>query len=160
MSNALGCFSDSLAGAVEAAGPSIVRVEARRRLPATGVVWSSDGLIVTTHHVVEQDENIGVGLSDGRTVTATLVGRDGWGVDTTRLRDARGSFVYREHDTTRVAAFVSLVAPAWTIVSSGAVEEFEDPELEEVQRAVARRHRFVLEGHTFELHGSCRRCRG
>jgi S1-C subfamily serine protease len=33
-------------------------------------------LIVTAHHVVEQDENIGIGLSDGRTVTASLVGRD------------------------------------------------------------------------------------
>ena len=31
---------------------------------------------MTAHHVVEQDENIGIGLADGRTVTATLVGRD------------------------------------------------------------------------------------
>lgn len=75
-SEVLTAFSDALASAVESAGPSIVRVEGRRRLPATGVVWSADGLIVTAHHVVEQDENIGVGLTDGRTVTATLVGRD------------------------------------------------------------------------------------
>jgi S1-C subfamily serine protease len=65
-----------LAYTVEAVAPSIVRVEARRRLPATGVVWSADGLIVTAHHVVEQDEEIGVGLADGRTVAASLVGRD------------------------------------------------------------------------------------
>ncbi len=73
---ALASVSDALASAVEIAGPSIVRVEGRRRLPATGVVWSADGLIVTAHHVVEQDENIGIGLAGGRTVTATLVGRD------------------------------------------------------------------------------------
>ncbi len=73
---ALVTLSDALASAVETAGPSIVRVEGRRRLPASGVVWSADGLIITAHHVVEQDENIGIGLADGRTVTATLVGRD------------------------------------------------------------------------------------
>lgn len=76
MSQTLTSFSDALAGAVEAAGPSVVRVEARRRLPASGVVWSADGLIGTAHQVVEQDDNIGIGLADGRTLTATLVGRD------------------------------------------------------------------------------------
>jgi S1-C subfamily serine protease len=75
-SEVLTAFSDALASAVETAGPSIVRVEGRRRLPATGVVWSADGLIVTAHHVVERDDNIGIGLADGRSVTATLVGRD------------------------------------------------------------------------------------
>jgi S1-C subfamily serine protease len=69
-------FPEALAGAVETAGASVVRVEGRRRLPASGVVWSPDGVIVTAHHVVEQDENIGIGLPDGKTVTAKLVGRD------------------------------------------------------------------------------------
>lgn len=73
---ALASLSDALASAVETAGPSIVRVEGRRRLAASGIVWSADGLIVTAHHVVEQDENIGIGLADGRQVTASLVGRD------------------------------------------------------------------------------------
>jgi S1-C subfamily serine protease len=40
------------------------------------MVWSADGVIVTAHHVVERDENIQVGLADGRTVSASLVGRD------------------------------------------------------------------------------------
>jgi len=76
MSNTLTALSDALAAAVEAAGPSVVRVEARRRLPASGIVWSADGLIVTAHHVVERDENIRVGLPDGQTVPASLIGRD------------------------------------------------------------------------------------
>jgi S1-C subfamily serine protease len=76
MTNALESLSDALAGAVEAAGPSTVRVEGRRRLPASGVVFAADGIIVTAHHVLEQDENIGIGLADGRTVSATVVGRD------------------------------------------------------------------------------------
>lgn len=69
-------LSTALAAAVEFAGASIVRVEARPRLPASGIVWSSDGVIVTAHHVVEQDDNITIGLSDGRTAAAKLVGRD------------------------------------------------------------------------------------
>lgn len=76
MSNTLTSLSEALAAAVEAAGPAVVRVEARRRLPASGIVWSADGLIVTAHHVVEQDDNIRVGLPDGQTVPASLVGRD------------------------------------------------------------------------------------
>jgi S1-C subfamily serine protease len=53
-----------------------VKVDARDRLAASGIVWSADGLVVTAHHVVERDDDIGVGLPDGRTVAATLVGRD------------------------------------------------------------------------------------
>ena len=76
MTEALRGFSDALAGVVENAGSSVVRVDARRRLPATGIVWSADGLIVTAHHVVRRDENIEIGLPDGSTVAAEFVGRD------------------------------------------------------------------------------------
>jgi S1-C subfamily serine protease len=76
MSEHLTNLSNAMAALVEAAGPSIVRVEARRRLPATGVAYSADGLIVTANHIVEQDEGITIGLGDGTTLNATLVGRD------------------------------------------------------------------------------------
>ena len=69
-------ISSELAGMVEAAGPAVVRVEGRRRLPASGIVWSDDGIVVTAHHVVERDDRIGVGLADGKQVDAELVGRD------------------------------------------------------------------------------------
>ena len=69
-------LSNELAGMVEAAGPAVVRVEGRRRLPASGIVWSDDGIVVTAHHVVERDDRIGVGLADGKQVDAELVGRD------------------------------------------------------------------------------------
>jgi S1-C subfamily serine protease len=69
-------LSDNIASLVQDAGPHVVRVEARRRLPATGVVYAADGLIVTSNHVVERDDDLRVGLPDGSTVAATLVGRD------------------------------------------------------------------------------------
>ncbi|UCC65456.1 MAG: trypsin-like peptidase domain-containing protein [Anaerolineae bacterium] len=76
MAQVLQNLSDALAATVETTGRSVVRVEARRRLPATGIVWSSAGVIVTAHHVVSEEENIHLGLPDGRTVPADLVGRD------------------------------------------------------------------------------------
>lgn len=73
--SALVALSDGLATAVAGAGQSVVRVEARQRSAASGVVWSADGLVVTADHVVERDDNITIGLADGRTAAATLVGR-------------------------------------------------------------------------------------
>lgn len=69
-------LSEAISATVEAAGTGVVQVDARRRLPASGIVWSPDGVIVTAHHVVQRDENIKVGLPGGQTVTATLAGRD------------------------------------------------------------------------------------
>ncbi|MBM3943942.1 MAG: PDZ domain-containing protein [SAR202 cluster bacterium] len=76
MATVLTELSDSLASTVAKAGPSIVRVDARRGPPATGIAWSADGVIVTAHHVVERDDEIEIGLDSGRTAPATLVGRD------------------------------------------------------------------------------------
>jgi S1-C subfamily serine protease len=69
-------FSEGLADAVTRAGRSTVGVSARRRLGATGLIWSADGLIVTADHVIQRTEEITVGLPDGRNVSAQLVGRD------------------------------------------------------------------------------------
>ena len=76
MSEELKKFSDALADAAAAVGSSVVRVDARHRLPATGIVWSADGLIVTASHVVQEDAEITVGLPSGNEISAALVGRD------------------------------------------------------------------------------------
>ncbi len=69
-------FSDSLADAVARVGQSTVRVSARRRLGATGLIWKADGLIVTADHVIQRAEEIVIGLPDGRDIAARLIGRD------------------------------------------------------------------------------------
>ena len=76
MAEVLQSLSDALATTVEATGPGIVRVDGRRRLPGTGIVWSSDGVIVTAHHIVERNENINIGLQGDVIAPAKLVGRD------------------------------------------------------------------------------------
>lgn len=76
MGEFLSNLSDALAGIVESAGQSVVRIEARRRLSASGIILSADGVLVTAHHAVEREDHITVGLPDGQTAAATFVGRD------------------------------------------------------------------------------------
>lgn len=68
--------SDELAALVQQSSPAVVRVEGRRRTNATGIVWSADGIIVTANHVVRRDDNITIGLDNGDSIPATVVGRD------------------------------------------------------------------------------------
>lgn len=69
-------LSDAFSQAVSAAEASVVRVEGRRHVPSSGIVWSADGLIVTAAHTIEHEDGIRVGTSDGRVIGAALVGRD------------------------------------------------------------------------------------
>jgi S1-C subfamily serine protease len=71
----LGALSDGLASAVASAGPSVARVDARHRYPASGIVWSADGVIVTASHVVRREEDIKIGVGE-ESVPAEFVGRD------------------------------------------------------------------------------------
>lgn len=74
--NTLAAVSDALAGAVERVAPALVTVSARRRIPATGIVWG-DGLVVTADHVIESEDEIRVrlhGADEGQ--PAELLGRD------------------------------------------------------------------------------------
>jgi S1-C subfamily serine protease len=71
----LQAFSDEFAAAVAQVTRSVVRVEARQRVAGTGIVWTSEGAIVTADHVVERDENIRVAF-DGQSYEAELAGRD------------------------------------------------------------------------------------
>jgi S1-C subfamily serine protease len=72
-------LSNDLAGAVDRAGQTTVRVNARRRLPATGIVWTTQGadtIVVTASHVVERDEDVSITTPDGSEHPAALAGRD------------------------------------------------------------------------------------
>jgi S1-C subfamily serine protease len=68
-------LSDALADAAEKAGQATVLVNARRRMPASGVAYAAD-LILTADHVVEREEDIKVLLADGAEVKAQVAGRD------------------------------------------------------------------------------------
>jgi S1-C subfamily serine protease len=74
--NALEQLSDSLASAVQSAGESVVRVEGRRRLPSSGVLWADGDLLVTAHHTIERRREVRIGLPSGDTAEAKVLGRD------------------------------------------------------------------------------------
>jgi serine protease DegQ len=76
MTNPAQDFSDALANAVERVTPSVVRVETGRRRPASGLVWSADGLVVTTAHSLEREEGLELHFESGEARAATLVGAD------------------------------------------------------------------------------------
>src|ERR1043166_6218641 len=75
MTALLESLSNELASAVEAGGPAVVAIHARRRIPASGVHWRQ-GVIVATNHTIQRDDNITVTLPDGTTAAVTLAGRD------------------------------------------------------------------------------------
>jgi S1-C subfamily serine protease len=82
-------LSDALADAAEKAGKATVLVNARRRMPASGIAYSSD-LILTADHIVEREEDIKVMLADGTEVPAKVAGRDA-GSDLAVLRLERAA---------------------------------------------------------------------
>lgn len=73
--NPLAQLSTSLADAVETAGRSVVAIHARRRIPSSGVMWR-DGIVVSASHTVRRDGEVAVGLPNGESVRATVIGRD------------------------------------------------------------------------------------
>jgi S1-C subfamily serine protease len=75
MANTLTDFSNGLTAAVEKAGASTILVDARKRYPASGIAYAED-LILTADHVVTREDDIKVMLPDGKSLAATVAGRD------------------------------------------------------------------------------------
>src|ERR1700712_4253597 len=71
----LHAFSESLAQVVAKVAPSIVAIHARRRIPASGIVWRS-GYVIASDHTIRRERDITLPLEDGRQGAGTRVGRD------------------------------------------------------------------------------------
>src|SRR5438067_7346295 len=76
-------LSRDIAQVVARLGPSVVRVDARRGRPASGIIWA-DNLVLTADHVLEHEDTIQVTGSTA-TVKASIAGRDP-GTDLALLR--------------------------------------------------------------------------
>lgn len=70
----LSSLSSALADVVARTAPSVVSVHSHRSR-ATGFVWKA-GFIVTADEALADEGEVQIGLSDGNTVAATIVGRD------------------------------------------------------------------------------------
>lgn len=103
-------LSEAMADAAAQAGRFTVMVEARRRLPASGIAFSND-LILTADHVVEREEDIKVLLDNGMELTARLAGRDpGTDLALLKLDSASATPAEAAKMPVRVGQFVLAVA--------------------------------------------------
>ena len=141
MQNTLTQLSGELAQIVEKAGPSVVAIYGGGRFPSSGVHWKP-GAIVTADHSLRRDEEITVGLHDGRVVPAELAGRDP-GTDLAVLKIDAGTLpvltgrgeartgnlaiaLGRHRDIGACAALgmVSVIGPAWNNWRGGRIDPF------------------------------------
>jgi S1-C subfamily serine protease len=76
-------LSREIADLVGRLRPSVVRIDARRGRPATGIIWA-DNLVLTADHVLEHEDAIQV-TGATATVKASIAGRDP-GTDLALLR--------------------------------------------------------------------------
>jgi len=74
-SSTLKSFSNELVELVGKVAPSVVNIS-NQSGRGTGVIWSADGYVLTCSHVVGRSSTVTIGLSDGRTFEAKVVGQD------------------------------------------------------------------------------------
>jgi len=146
MPTTLETLSTDLAAAADTAGRATVAVHARRRIPASGILWRP-GLVVATHHTVHKDDDVRVTLDGGangapQTARGAVVGRDA-GTDLVVLRLDRdvGTPATIVRDPLRVGQLalaigrpgdaitaalgvVSAVGPAWRSWHGGEIDQF------------------------------------
>ncbi len=141
MQNSLSQLSDELAGIVDRAQKSVVAIYGGGRIPSSGVHWKP-GLIVTAEHSLRRDEDLKLGLPDGRIVPAEFAGRDP-GSDLAALKfdpsdlpaiatggeSRTGELVtvvgrHREIGACAALGMVSVVGPGWNTWRGGRVEQF------------------------------------
>jgi S1-C subfamily serine protease len=139
--SSLVALSDATAQLVEHAAGSIVSVRGGGRWHSSGIHWRP-GVVVTAEEVLERDENIELTLPGGRSVEASLVGRDPTtdvavlrfqpdGLATaataaTPLRAGEAIFAIGNYDGSVLAAFgiVALAGGAWRSSRGGTIDNF------------------------------------
>jgi len=74
--SALISLSEEIESVADKVSQSVVSVHSRTRGNGSGVVWTSDGLIVTCSHIVRNLDELEVSLSNGKSFPAKVIGND------------------------------------------------------------------------------------
>lgn len=79
--NALDAFSKVVVSVADRLRPAVVNLRVgrgRQQGTGSGVLFSSDGYLLTNHHVVGDQETVRVRLFDGQEVAGEVIGNDPW----------------------------------------------------------------------------------
>ncbi len=148
MSTTLEALSNDLASAVDRVAHHVVAIHARRRIPASGIVWR-DGLIVAADHTVHKDDDVRISRHTGNDLRARVIGRDqGTDLCVLRIIDAEPQSPAQaltpatiSHEPVRVGQLaltvgrpgadvtaslgvVSAVGPEWRTWRGGTIDQF------------------------------------
>jgi S1-C subfamily serine protease len=74
--SALVSLSEEIENVADKVSESVVSVRSRTRGIGSGVIWASDGLIVTCSHIVRNLDELEVSLSNGKSFPAKVIGND------------------------------------------------------------------------------------
>jgi S1-C subfamily serine protease len=74
--SALVSLSEEIENVADKVSQSVVSVHSRTRGNGSGVVWTSDGLILTCSHIVRNLDELEVSLSNGKSFPAKVIGND------------------------------------------------------------------------------------
>ena len=74
--NALVSFSKAIEHVADKVSQSVVSIRSRSRGNGSGVVWTSDGHILTCSHIIRNSDAAEVSLNNGRSFPAKVVGDD------------------------------------------------------------------------------------
>jgi S1-C subfamily serine protease len=111
--SALAAFSDELAALVERVSVSTVSINGRPHRPGTATVVGPD-LVVTADHAIERDDDLTVQTHDGRSLSATIVGRDpASDLALLRVADLNGVALPAAATAPRVGALALAVPRTW-----------------------------------------------
>lgn len=72
----LASLSDGIVSVAETVSPSVVGVQTGQMVNGSGVIWSSEGYIVTCHHVVKGYNRIQISSQELGNVPADIIGKD------------------------------------------------------------------------------------
>jgi S1-C subfamily serine protease len=74
--NALVSLSQAIESVAAKVSQSVVSVRSRNRGNGSGVIWTTDGHIVTCSHLVRKVDEVEVSLSNGKSFAAKVIGND------------------------------------------------------------------------------------
>lgn len=74
--NVLVSLSQAIENVAANVSQSVVSIHSRNRGNGSGVVWTTDGHIVTCSHLVRKVDEVEVSLSDGKSFPARVIGND------------------------------------------------------------------------------------